>query len=82
VGLGQGGRVVRYAHQPAQPQPRPHDVATALVSTGTFVFDRELLIDLLSVDAADRWSGHDVSRDLLPILIQAGGVSAHVFRRD
>ncbi len=82
LGLGQGGRVVRYAYKPAQPQPRPHDAATALVSTGIFVFDRELLIDLLSVDAADRWSGHDISRDLLPILIQAGGVSAYVPRRD
>jgi glucose-1-phosphate adenylyltransferase len=82
VGLGQGGRVVRYAHKPAQPQSRPNDAATALVSTDIFVFDRELLIDALSVDAADRWSGHDISRDVLPILVQAGGVSACVLRRD
>jgi ADP-glucose pyrophosphorylase len=82
VGLGKGGRVVRYAHKPAQPQPRPHDATTALVSTEVFVFDRELLIDVLSVDAADRWSGHDINRDVLPILIQAGGVSAWVLRRD
>jgi hypothetical protein len=41
-----------------------------------------LLIDALSVDAADRWSGHDISRDVLPILVQAGGVSACVLRRD
>jgi ADP-glucose pyrophosphorylase len=52
------------------------------VSTEVFVFDRELLIDVLSVDAADRWSGHDINRDVLPILIQAGGVSAWVLRRD
>jgi glucose-1-phosphate adenylyltransferase len=80
VGLGKGGRVVRYAHKPAQPQPWQPDATTALAFTGTFAFDRGLLIDLLKVDAADRWSSHDMSRDLLPILIQAGGVSAYVLR--
>jgi glucose-1-phosphate adenylyltransferase len=47
---------------------------------GVYVFDRELLRDCLEVDAADECSSHDLTRDLLPLLIRASGVQAHVFR--
>jgi glucose-1-phosphate adenylyltransferase len=80
VGVGPQGRVVRFADRPTRPQPLPDDPEMALVSTGVYVFDRDLLVDCLSVDAEDRWSTRDLSRDVLPLLIRAGDVAAHVFR--
>jgi glucose-1-phosphate adenylyltransferase len=81
VGVAPNRRVVRFTDQPARPQSLPDDPTRALVSIGVYVFDSELLVDCLSVDAADRWSGHDISRDVLPLLIRAGGgVAAHVLR--
>lgn len=77
VGLGAGERIVRYTERPAQPQPLADDPTRALVSTGIVAVDRHLLIDALIVDAADRWSTHDITRDLMPLLIGAGGVSAY-----
>ena len=74
------GRVVRFVEKPAHPQSVPHDPETALASMGIYVFDRELLIDYLSVDAADPSSTHDFGRDVLPLLIRANGLAAHAFR--
>jgi glucose-1-phosphate adenylyltransferase len=75
VGVGPHGRVVYFTDKPLGAQPLP----TARVSMGVYVFDRDLLVDCLGVDAEDRWSGHDFSRDVLPLLIRAGGVAAHVY---
>lgn len=80
LGVDASGRVVRSADKPRWPQPLPHDPARALISADVYVFDFEPLIDCLSVDAADAGSSHDVSRDVLSLLVRAGGVAAHVLR--
>jgi glucose-1-phosphate adenylyltransferase len=80
VRVGSHGRVVHFADRLARRQPSPRDSATVLVSAGVCVFDRDSLVDCLSVDAEDRWSSHDFGRDVLPLLIRAGGVAAHVWR--
>ena len=58
----------------------PHDPARALISADVYVFDFEPLVDCLSVDAADPGSTHDLARDVLPLLVRAGVVVAHVLR--
>ena len=80
LGVDASGRVVRSADQPRWPQPLPHDPARALISADVYVFDFEPLVDCLSVDVADDGSSHDLARDVLPLLVRAGGVVAHVLR--
>ena len=80
LGLDANGRVVRFAHEPRRPQLLPHDPARALISVDVYVFDFEPLVDCLSVDAADPGSTHDLARDVLPLLVRAGDVVAHVLR--
>jgi glucose-1-phosphate adenylyltransferase len=80
VGVGPRGRVVHFTANPLRRPPLPDDTATVLVSMGVYVFDRHFLVDCLSVDAEDRWSSHDFNRDVLPLLVRAGSVAAHVFR--
>ena len=80
VRVGSHGRVLQFMDRPLRPPAWSHEPATVLVSIGVHVFDRDLLVDCLSVDAEDRWSSHDFGRDVLPLLIRAGGVGAHVFR--
>jgi ADP-glucose pyrophosphorylase len=79
LGIGPGGRVVRLAQQPPQPQRLPGDPTRALIVVNVYVFDLEPLIDCLSVDAADPASTHDLNRDVLPLLVSAGDVAAYVF---
>ena len=80
LGVDASGRVVRFADKPRWPQPLPHDPARALISADVYVFDFEPLVDCLSVDAGDPVSTHDLARDVLPLLVRAGGVAAHVMR--
>lgn len=80
LGVDAMGRVVRFADKPRRPQPLPHDPSRALTLADVYVFDLEPLVDCLSVDAADPSSTHDVARDVLPLLVRAGGVVAHVLR--
>jgi glucose-1-phosphate adenylyltransferase len=47
---------------------------------GIYVFDRDLLLDALAVDAEDPGSTHDFGRDVLPLIIRAQGVAAYPFR--
>jgi glucose-1-phosphate adenylyltransferase len=80
VTLDSLGRVLRIDHRPGRPARTSGDPPTALVATGICIFDRDLLIDGLLVDAADAGSRHQMTRDLLPLLIRASGVRAHVLR--
>lgn len=78
VGVDRRGRVVRVANRPQRPQPLPHDPTRALVAADVYVFDFDALVDCLSVDAVDPGSTHDLNNDVLPLLVRAGDVSAHV----
>ena len=78
--LDSSGWVSRFEEKPARPMPLPRDPQTALASMGIYVFDRELLVDRLSADAANPASSHDFGRDVLPDAIGTVGLSAYAFR--
>jgi glucose-1-phosphate adenylyltransferase len=71
--------VSRFDEKPAHPQAMPDQPAFALVSMGIYVFDAHYLYDALLTDAAHSQSSHDFGRDLLPLMVQRGDVSAHPF---
>ncbi|HET8697866.1 MAG TPA: glucose-1-phosphate adenylyltransferase [Gammaproteobacteria bacterium] len=74
------GRVRYFADKPARPPALEGRPDAALVSMGIYVFDRDLLIDCLHVDAEDPTSSHDFGHDVLPMLIRSYGAAAFPFR--
>jgi glucose-1-phosphate adenylyltransferase len=80
LGTDERNRVLYFAEKPEQPRPLPTRDDRALASMGIYVFDRDLLIDCLSVDANDPESTHDFGRDVLPLLLRSYGIAAHPFR--
>ena len=72
-------RIIAFAEKPAHPTPMPGRPTHALASMGIYVFDTELLVDLLSTDAADAQSTHDFGRDIIPAAIGRYPVYAHRF---
>jgi glucose-1-phosphate adenylyltransferase len=74
------GRIRHFAEKPTQPLALAGRPDTALASMGIYVFDRDLLIDLLHVDAEDPTSSHDFARDVLPMLLRSYGAAAFPFR--
>jgi glucose-1-phosphate adenylyltransferase len=72
-------RVIAFDEKPTHPTPIPGRPGHALASMGIYVFDIDVLIELLSADADDLDSTHDFGKDILPSLIGRCEVHAHRF---
>ncbi len=72
-------RVIRFAEKPEQPEPTPDDDSQALVSMGIYVFNRELLSEILRNDAEDDQSAHDFGKNIIPGCIKTRHVFAYPF---
>lgn len=72
-------RIVRFAEKPAKPEPTPDDPEAALVSMGIYVFNRELMCEVLRNAAADPESVHDFGKNIIPGTINTRQVFAYTF---
>jgi len=77
--VGADNRVNAFEEKPARPTPIPDRPTHALVSMGIYVFDVDLLVELLRGDADDTSSTHDFGKDILPSLVGRHPVHAHRF---
>jgi len=59
-------RVTRFLEKPATPPPFPKDPTRSLVSMGNYLFNFEVLKEVLEADHADEKSQHDIGRDIFP----------------
>jgi glucose-1-phosphate adenylyltransferase len=66
------GRVRGFFEKVAEPPTMPGDPDRCYASMGNYVFDREVLIEVLEEDAADPTSTHDFGGDILPRMVKAG----------
>ncbi len=66
------GRLIGFEEKPANPKPMPGDPTRALVSMGNYFFRRDVLLDVLAVDAADEGSAHDFGKNVIPRLLREG----------
>jgi glucose-1-phosphate adenylyltransferase len=73
-------RVTRFTEKPANPEPMPGNPDGALASMGIYVFNAQLLEQLLTEDAADESSSHDFGRNIVPKAIEKMQVFAYPFR--
>jgi glucose-1-phosphate adenylyltransferase len=72
-----GHRIEAFAEKPADPRGRRGQPDEALVSMGNYVFDTDLLVEVLRKDAADDSSRHSMGGDIIPMLVREG--NAHVY---
>jgi glucose-1-phosphate adenylyltransferase len=72
-----GHRIDAFLEKPADPPGLRESPDQAFVSMGSYVFDREVLVEALSKDAADEGSRHSIGGDVIPRLVRDG--AAHVY---
>ena len=72
-------RVVGFEEKPQQPKPLPDNAEYALASMGIYVFNREMLLDVLRRDHDEAASSHDFGHDILPSLIASRRACAYRF---
>jgi glucose-1-phosphate adenylyltransferase len=73
-------RVVRFTEKPADPEAMPGRPATALASMGIYIFNADLLEELLTADAAREDTQHDFGRNIIPAALAELQVFAYAFQ--
>jgi glucose-1-phosphate adenylyltransferase len=77
-----GHRIEAFLEKPSDPQGRPGHPDEAFVSMGSYVFDRDVLIEVLRKDAADEGSGHSMGGDVIPRLVRERAAHVYDFRQN
>jgi glucose-1-phosphate adenylyltransferase len=71
--------ITAFREKPADPQPLYDDPDHCFVSMGNYVFTTEALIDLITADAADETSKHDLGGNIIPAAVAAGIADVYDF---
>ncbi|WP_165247184.1 glucose-1-phosphate adenylyltransferase [Paludisphaera soli] len=82
MGTDAEGRITRFVEKPRDPPTIPGSPDQALASMGIYVFNTDVMYELLFQDAARKEaSGHDFGRDVIPRMVEDGmRVLAYPFR--
>ena len=67
-----GVTIKAFREKPTDPVGLADAPSQVLASMGNYVFDTRVLIDAVIADAAHTESTHDMGRDLIPLLVEAG----------
>lgn len=74
-----GHRIEAFWEKPADPPARPGNPDQALASMGIYVFERDVLVEALTKDAADAGSRHSIGGDIIPMLVAQRAAHAYDF---
>ena len=79
---GADGHTIRAFHEkPTDPVGLADASDVVLASMGNYVFDAKTLIEVVTADAQDEGSTHDIGRDILPRLVAQGAAGVWDFSR-
>lgn len=79
MGVEADMRIHSFVEKPANPEPTPGKADEALCSMGIYIFNTDLLFELLIRDADTPNSSHDFGKDVIPYAIKKYRVFAHPF---
>jgi glucose-1-phosphate adenylyltransferase len=77
IDIESGTKIRGFLEKPSDPPGLPDDPDQSLASMGNYLFDAELLRELVTLDAHDESSKHDMGGDIVPRLVASG--DAHVY---
>jgi glucose-1-phosphate adenylyltransferase len=73
------GKIVDFQEKPKDPKPMPGRSDVALVSMGNYIFNKEILLNMLDKDHNNRNSSHDFGKDIIPSMIGKYNIFAYDF---
>ena len=80
VGVDADDRIVSFLEKPTDPPAIPGQPDRAFASMGIYLFNAELLYDVLQRDADSAATSHDFGKDVIPGLVSGCRLIAHRFR--
>lgn len=78
VEMDDSARIVGFAEKPDNPKPMPGKPGTACASMGIYVFEKDVLKDVVLADA-DTDSSHDFGKDIIPAMVKTHRVYGYNF---
>ncbi|MFH1263976.1 MAG: glucose-1-phosphate adenylyltransferase [Pseudomonadota bacterium] len=72
-------RIVNFFEKPANPPPFPKDPSKSLISMGNYLFNLDVLREVIETDHSDPGSRNDIGGDILPKWVQRLNVHAYNF---
>ncbi|RKX65487.1 MAG: glucose-1-phosphate adenylyltransferase, partial [Thermodesulfobacteriota bacterium] len=82
VAVKEDWQVLEFQEKVPNPKPIPGNPQEGLVSMGNYIFNTEVLLEELEIDAADLNSSHDFGKDILPRICNTRLVFAYDFRQN
>jgi len=79
IEVDESWRIVGFEEKPDDPKPIPGNPNRTLVSMGNYIFNSEVLEDVLGEDHANPDSTHDFGKDVIPAMISRYPVFAYDF---
>ncbi|MCK4587388.1 MAG: glucose-1-phosphate adenylyltransferase [Gammaproteobacteria bacterium] len=79
IGVNKELRIHSFIEKPEEPEPMPGKQNEALCSMGIYIFNTDLLFELLIRDADTPDSSHDFGKDIIPYSIEKYSVYAYPF---
>ncbi len=76
------GRIVNFVEKPPDPPAMPDRPDMSLVSMGNYIFNLAVLEKMLTTDASDSASAHDIGKNLLPRWVNELHLHAYDFSRN
>jgi glucose-1-phosphate adenylyltransferase len=72
-------RAVGFREKPADPTPLPEAPDQAYASMGIYVFSTQALIEVVTEDAEDAASKHDLGGSIIPLMVERGQATVYDF---
>lgn len=80
VGVDAHDQIISFLEKPADPPAIPGQPDRAFASMGIYLFNADLLYDVLQRDADSPSTSHDFGKDIIPGLVSDSRLMAHRFR--
>ena len=72
-------RITAWEEKPSKPSPMPGNEKFALASMGNYIFNTDVLLDILRKDAKNPDSSHDFGKDIIPSMVDTTNIFAYDF---
>ena len=74
-----GRKISAFLEKPSDAKPLPDAPDQVYASMGNYVFKTDALVEVLTADAADEGSKHDLGGDIIPMLVARGEADVYDF---
>ena len=79
IEAGDGSQIRRFLEKPESPPPMPGDATRAFASMGNYIFNAEVLSRVVTEDAENEASAHDMGGNIIPALVESGEAFVYDF---